>query len=515
MKTINNLKPLIETLQEIQHISSAVALLSWDQETHMPPGGGEARAEQLSVLGTLVHEKRVGEEMKRLLSKWLDIETGELQGNPEDWDEPSLGLLRETWQDYSKSVKLPSDFVRRIGKAASLSHQVWVEARKKNYFPLFAPHLKEMIGLKKEEADYLGYDDSPYDPLLDCYEPGMTVKKIVPLFSALKADLVPILEKVVASRVKPKGDFLYLAYPVDQQLAFGREVLDAMGFNFQNGRQDLSAHPFTTSFHPSDVRITTRVDVKDMCSSLFSSIHEGGHALYEQGLSPEYFGSPLGEAVSLGIHESQSRLWENCVGRSMPFWRHFYPILQAHFPDQLKNVSLETYYTAINIVRPSLIRVESDELTYNLHIMVRFEIERALIEGDLDVDALPGVWKEKMKEYLGVVPESDADGVLQDVHWSGGAMGYFPTYTLGNLYAAQIFRQAKKEIPELNAQFEKGNLLPLKKWLNKKIHRWGRQYQSEDLIRRITGETLNPLYFIEELNEKFGDIYAFPPSGVI
>ncbi len=509
MKTIDDLKPLITALQEIQQIASAVALLSWDQETHMPLGGGEARAEQLSVLGALVHEKRIGEEMKRLLSKWLELETGKLQEGDAAWDEPARGLLREVWNDYSKSTKLPSDFVRRIGKAASLSHQVWVEARKKNDFPLFAPYLKKMITLKKEAAAYLGYDDSPYDPLLDSYEPGMTVKQIAPLFAALKADLVPILEKIMVSRVKLKEDFLHFHYPIAQQLVFGREILEVMGYNFQNGRQDLSAHPFTISFHPTDVRITTRVEVKDMCSSLFSSIHEGGHALYEQGLSPEYFGSPLGEAVSLGIHESQSRLWENCIGRSRPFWRHFYPILQAHFPDQLKTIDLESYYTAINIVRPSLIRVEADELTYNLHIMVRFEIERALIEGDLDVAELPGLWKEKMREYLSIVPESDSEGVLQDVHWSGGAIGYFPTYTLGNLYAAQIFRQAKMEIPELSPQIEKGDLLPLKEWLNKKIHRWGRQYRSGDLIRRITGEPLNPRYFIEALNEKFGEIYLF------
>ncbi len=509
MKTIEDLKPLIDMLQEIQHLSSAGALLSWDQETYMPPGGGGARAEQLSVLGTLVHEKRVGEGMKRLLSQWLDLETGKIQGGGSVWDEPAYGLLREVWTDYSKRLKLPSDFVRRIGKAASLSHQVWVEARKKNDFSLFAPHLKIMIALKKEEASYLGYADSPYDPLLDSYEPGMTVKQVVPLFTALKAELVPILEKVVASQVKPKGDFLCFSYPVERQLTFGQEILKAMGYKFQDGRQDISAHPFTTSFHPTDVRMTTRVDEKDLCSSLFSSIHEGGHALYEQGLPPEHFGSPLGEAISLGIHESQSRLWENCVGRSRPFWQHFYPILQEHFSDQLKNINLDEYYAGINIVRPSLIRVEADELTYNLHIMVRFEIEKALIEGDLDVDALPGVWKEKMKEYLGVVPESDADGVLQDVHWSGGAIGYFPTYTLGNLYAAQIFRQAKKEIPELCPQIEMGDLLTLKRWLNKKIHRWGRQYPSEDLLQRVTGESLNPRYFIEALKEKFGEIYQF------
>ncbi|MFQ5779513.1 MAG: carboxypeptidase M32 [Nitrospiria bacterium] len=509
MKTIRDLKPLVDTLRESQHLLSAVALLSWDQETYMPPGGGQARAEQLSALGGLVHEKRVGVEMKGLLSKWLDLETGRLKGDEADWDESSRALLREVWRDYDIAVKLPSDFVRRMGKEASLSQQAWVEARKKNDFPLFAPHLKKMVVLKKEEAAYLGYQASPYDPLLDRYEPGMTAAQVVPLFAALKAELVPVLEKIAGSRVMPRDDFLYLSYPPEKQLAFGREVLEAMGYHFRNGRQDLSAHPFTTSFHPTDVRITTRVDPHDLLSSLFSSIHEGGHALYDQGLSPDHFGTPLGEAISLGIHESQSRLWENGIGRSRPFWRHFYPILKKRFPEPLKGIDLEAYYAAINLVRPSLIRVEADELTYNLHIMVRFEIERALIEDDLDVDALPGIWNEKMQEYLGVVPDSDAVGVLQDIHWSGGAIGYFPTYTLGNLYAAQFLHQAKREIPELDACIEKGNLLSLKEWLNEKIHRWGRQYRSEDLVRRVTGEPLNPRYFIDALKEKFGEIYQF------
>ncbi|HZR47438.1 MAG TPA: carboxypeptidase M32, partial [Candidatus Manganitrophaceae bacterium] len=504
MKTILDLKPLISYLREVQHLSSAISLIAWDQETYMPPGAGEARAEQLSALEGMTHQMRTGPEMAKLLSKWVDLKSGEIGGA---WEESAAALLQELWRDYEKSVKLPNDFIRRYGKAASISQQVWVEARKKSDFSLFAPHLKTMVALKKEEIGYLGYQASPYDALLDAYEPGMTAAQLAPLFASLKKELVPLLEKIVASPVKPKKEFLSLSYPSEKQLAFGQRVLEAMGFNFKNGRQDISAHPFTTSFHPTDVRITTRVDERDLLSSLFSSIHEGGHALYDQGLNPDYFGTPLGEARSLGIHESQSRLWENGIGRSKPFWKHFYPILQKTFPEGLKGVDPAAFYAAVNSVEPSFIRVEADELTYNLHIMVRFEIERALIEEDLPVEALPEVWNGKMEEFLGIRPGSDAEGVLQDVHWSGGAIGYFPTYTLGNLYAVQFLNQAKKEVPDLNGSIERGNLLPLKVWLNEKVHRWGRRYSSEELVRRVTGEGLNPRYFIDYVKEKFGEIY--------
>lgn len=505
MKTIRDLQPLVSYLREIQHLSSAIALLAWDQETYMPPGAGGARAEQLSALEGMAHERSVGPEMRRLLSKWVDLETGA----PKDdgWDFPSGALLREVWRDYHKATKLPTDFVRRLGKETSIAHQVWVEAKKKSDFSRFAPHLKTIVALKKEEVDYLGYEASPYDALLDDYEPGMTVARIVPLFASLKKELVPLLEKIVHAPVQPQDDFLHRSYPPERQLAFGEEVLKAMGYHLSNGRQDLSAHPFTTSFHPTDVRITTRIDPHDLLSSLFSSIHEGGHALYEQQLNPDYFGTPLGDALSLGIHESQSRLWENGIGRSKPFWKHFYPLLQKTFPEALKGVDRETFYAAVNRVRPSLIRVEADELTYNLHIMVRFEIERALLEEDLSVEALPEIWNQKMAEYLGITPDSDANGVLQDVHWSGGAIGYFPTYTLGNLHAVQFLNQAQKELPDLTGSIEQGKLTPLRDWLGEKIHRWGRSYSSDELVRRVTGEPLNPNYFIAYLKEKFGALY--------
>lgn len=507
MPGIDDLKPLITYLKETQNIKSAIALLSWDQETYMPSGSAQARAEQLSGLMGLVHERQVGQEMSKLLSASIDLETGELVTGETRCNAPAAALLREAWHDYHRATKLPESFVRELGLETALAHPVWVDARKRKDFKHFAPSLHKIVALKKRETEFLGYKDSPYDALLDAYEPDMTVAQLVPIFSSLKDKLLPLLEKIAASPHQPRIDFLSAFYDESAQIGFGEQVLTAMGFSFESGRQDLSAHPFTTSFHPSDVRLTTRVDTHDLLSSLFSSIHEGGHGLYDQGLSQAYFGTPLGETISLGIHESQSRLWENSVGRSRSFWKYFFPMLKETFPAPLKDVDLETYYAGINRVKPSLIRVESDEVTYNLHIMLRFEIERALIEEDFPVERLSERWNDMMESYLGIKPENDAEGVLQDIHWAGGAFGYFPTYTLGNLYAAQLFNQAEKEIADLTVQMEKGKLLSLKTWLNEKVHRWGRQFGSDTLIRKITGEPLSPDYFSDALNEKYTELY--------
>jgi len=413
MKTPKSLKTLTSLLKEIQIINSAISLLSWDQETYMPSGAGQGRAEQLSALKGLSHEKQIGPEMTKALSKAVDPETGSLLGDENDWDTQTRALLREVWRDYHHAAALPSEFVRALGLETSLSHQIWISAREENDFSQFAPSLKRILSLKKKEADYLGYQHSPYDALLDTYEPGMTIAKIAPLFDALKAKLVPLVEKIRRSSVKPRKDIFFQYFESEAQISFGEKVLEAMGFRFNTGRQDLSAHPFTTSFHPTDVRITTRVDPNDLLSSLFSSIHEGGHALYDQGLPPEHFGTPLGEPISLGLHESQSRLWENCVGRSYPFWKYFYPVLRKTFPDQFKGIDFLTFYKAVNAVAPSPIRVEADEVTYNLHIMLRFEIERMLIEEDLAVEKLPEIWNAKMEEFLG----NSAKGRMLKAHF--------------------------------------------------------------------------------------------------
>lgn len=508
MKTLATLEPLTTLLLEIQRITSAASVLSWDQETYMPAGGGIARADQIATLQGLAHQKLVSSDIQDFLAKVVDPATGQAIETPGDgWDEPSRALLREVWRDYSRARKLPSDFVIRLSRECSLAQQVWAEARKQNHFKMFLPNLRTVLSLKREEAHYLGYRVSPYDALLDTYEPGSTIAALNPLFDRLKAGLIPLLKRVLASSVNIDDRVLFHSYDRAKQVEFGRLVLTAMGYDFAHGRLDLSAHPFTTSFHPTDVRVTTRVHEHELPACLFSCIHEGGHGLYDQGLDQRYYGTPLGDSVSLGIHESQSRLWENCVGRSRPFWKFFYPILQQTFPDQLREVSPNRFYAAINRAKPSLIRVEADELTYNLHIMLRFEMEQDLIEGRTQADDLPGIWREKMRDYLGIVPDRDAEGVLQDVHWSFGAFGYFPTYTLGNLYAVQFYEQAKQEITNLEEHIAQGQLLELRRWLEQKIHRWGRTFTPDHLARRVTGKSVSPAPFLRYLEQKYGELY--------
>jgi carboxypeptidase Taq len=508
VKTLKTVEALTARLLEIQRINSAASLLSWDQETYMPAGGGEARAEQISTLQGIAHQKLISPEIEQLLAAWIEPETGEIRDSPrETWDEPSRSLLREVWRDYSRAKKLPSDFVIKLSRECSLAQQVWAEAKDNHAFSQFLPSLRTVLSLKREEAEYLGYRDSPYNALLDMYEPGSTIAALRPLFAQLKERLVPLLKKIQQSSVQIDDTILFHTFDQARQLEFGRMVLIAMGYDFERGRLDLSAHPFTTSFHPTDVRVTTRVHEHDLQSCLFSCIHEGGHGLYDQGLDPRYFGTPLGDSVSLGIHESQSRMWENCVGRSRSFWRFFYPMLQQTFHHQLRALDGEQFYAAINRVKPSLIRVEADELTYNLHIMLRFEIEQDLIEGRTRPEDLPGIWNRKMEEYLGIVPSNDPEGVLQDVHWSLGAFGYFPTYTLGNLYSVQFYEQAKLEIPHLEDEIAAGQLMVLQRWLGQKIHRWGRMFTPDHLAQRVTGKSLDPEPFLMYVEKKYGELY--------
>ncbi len=514
MTTLAALGNLTSKLREIHHLRDASAVLSWDQETYMPAGSGAIRADQLATLQTFAHNQFISSEMESLLSSFLDIETGTiLPAHQASLDEPAHALLRETWQDFFRAKKLPSSFVTELGRECSIAQQVWVEARKTNDFHRFLPNLERLVRLKQKEADYLGYTDSPYNALLDTYEPGSTVAQLRPLFATLRTHLIRLLDQIRNSPIQPNTDLLTQSFDTGKQLDFGRLVLKQMSYDFQRGRLDLSAHPFTTSFHPTDVRVTTRVFEHDMPSCLFSCIHEGGHGLYEQGLPTQQYGTPLGETISLGIHESQSRLWENSVGRSQSFWQYFYPKLQEFFPTQLGSVPADEFYLAINRVEPSLIRVEADELTYNLHVMVRFEIELDIIEGRVQVEDLPEMWNAKIQEYLGVTPPNDAEGVLQDVHWSFGAFGYFPTYTLGNLYAAMLFHQAKKDMVDLEQNIGQGNFLPLKNWLHDRVYRWGRQYSANDLIQRITGQALTLEPFIQDLEEKFGNLYKFPTTS--
>jgi carboxypeptidase Taq len=503
---LTDLRPLTTHLIEIAHLHSAAALLSWDQETYMPRGGAATRAETLAALQGTAHDRFISSTTEDLLARWIDLETGAMF-DPEP-QPAARALLREVFRDYRRAKRLPTAFVSLLEKTCALAQEAWLEARDARQFSRFLPFLEQVVTLKREEAALLGYSDTPYDALLDVFEPGMTTARVATLLTDLKARLSPLLRRVEGASVRiealPPGP-----YDLARQIRFGRLVLDAMGYDFHRGRLDQSAHPFTTGFHPTDVRVTTRVAADDLTTCVFSCLHEGGHGLYDQGLDPAHWGTPLGEPVSLGMHESQSRLWENCVGRSPEFWRHFFPLLKETFPDALSAVSLDAFHSAINVVRPSLIRTEADELTYNFHIIVRFELELALIAGTLLPRDLPEAWNAAMRATLGVSPTHDSEGVLQDIHWAHGAFGYFPTYTLGNLYAAQFWQQAQRDIADLPTLIESGRLEPLGGWLRDRIHRWGRMYSSEELLVRVTGERLNSDHFVNYLEDKYATVYRW------
>ncbi len=496
---------LRKELKIIADLRGASALLQWDQETYMPDGGGTSRADQIALLDTLGHERLVGPAVSGPLGELIDLDSGVMKN---DLEPVTSQLVKEIWRDYHRAAALPKEFVEEYSQATSMAQQVWAQARSENDFSKFAPHLEKIIALKFREIDYLGVATTPYDTLLDYFEPGMTSDEVTILFDAVKERLVPLVQKIAASKVDTEVSLLRQDFDIARQWDFGVIVLKDMGYDFNCGRQDKSAHPFTTSFHPTDVRITTRFNKNNILSALSSTIHEGGHALYEQGLDTKWYGTPFCDAVSYGIHESQSRLWENLVGLSKPFWDYYYPKLQDIFPDQLGAVSQDRFYRAINTVEPSLIRVDADEATYNLHIMLRFEIERMVINDKLPVAELPQLWNDKMEEYLGVRPDSDANGVMQDVHWSFGGFGYFPTYALGNLYNTPIMNQARIEIEGLDGKIASGNLLELREWLREKVHRVGRRRTAPQLIKDITGENLVAEPFMDYLEEKYAAVYS-------
>ncbi|MFQ5930233.1 MAG: carboxypeptidase M32 [Acidobacteriota bacterium] len=489
---------LIERAQELTELGSILQTLTWDQETMMPSRGGPFRARQIATLAALHHQKLTdtawGEILERLKDADLDL-----------W---SRATVREMRRQHEKAVRVPEELVRELAETASLGYQAWVKARKESDFSAFSPWLEKIVRLKQQEARCLQFSDSLYEALLDHYEPEMKIRKLDEIFAFLRPKLSSLLEKIQASNRQPSQDLLQGNFPLHKQRAFGRDVLTAMGFEWDAGRLDQSPHPFCTGFSPLDVRITTRYSEKDFSSSLFGILHEGGHALYEQGLDPERYGSPACDAISLGIHESQSRLWENQVARSKPFWQYWFPRLQQTFAGQLDQVSLEDFIHAINRVQASLIRVDADEVSYGLHVILRYGLEKSMIEGDLEVQDLEAAWNTKMREYLGIVPSRSAEGVLQDTHWSQGLVGYFPTYLLGNLYAAQIFHQAKKSIPNLEENIRHGKLIPLREWLREQIHRRGKTMTAGELIEDISGEFLRSNYFVDYLENKFGEIYG-------
>ncbi|MGE5344264.1 MAG: carboxypeptidase M32 [Candidatus Omnitrophota bacterium] len=505
-----DMQSLKNLLLEIKKIQSIEALLHWDQETYMPEGGGDIRAQHLAYLSCLAHDVQTGDAFRSELKKWVDMQTGEPLPAIGNGDADTRRFLYLVWKDYHDASALPAEFIRERAIHTAKSEQAWQKARKEDDYPAFAPYLEKTIQLKKQEAAYYGYQTTPYDALLDQYEPDMTSEKVEALFGELKPALIDLVRYINHSGVTIDDSPLFRAFDETGQWEFGLRVAKLMGFDLTKGRQDRSAHPFTTSFHPTDVRITTRVSKTFFKSALFATIHETGHALYEQGLNPDDYGTPFGEPISYGIHESQSRLWENLVGRGTMFWHHVYPLLKDTFPKPLKGVKPKDFYRMINTVTPSLIRVEADEVTYSLHIMLRFEIELMLINGNLSVRELPELWNRKMDEYLGIRPDSDKNGVLQDVHWSSGYFGYFPTYALGNLYAAMIMEQAYAEMPDLDDRINAGDLLPLREWLREHIHRNGRRMSAESLITSLTGKPLSVQPYVNYLENKYKKIYSLP-----
>ncbi len=489
----------VQWMRGVADLRYANAVLQWDQETYMPEAGADRRSGQIATLSELAH--RLFTEPQR---------AGELAALMADGslDEKQRRNVSLTSEDFEQQARLPGEFVRTMSETVSRSFQAWMNARKANSFSVFAPLLNQLVDLKKREADYLGWQDHPYNALLNQYEKGCTVALLDKTFSQLRSPLMALLAKI-AARPQVSEEIVQQSFPEQKQWAFSMELLQKMGFDFNAGRQDKSAHPFTTNFSARDVRITTRIDPDDLSNMTYSTIHELGHAFYEQGLPDDQYGLPLGEFTSLGIHESQSRLWENNVGRSLAWCRCFFPLIAKHFPSQCKHTGAETFYRAVNRVQPSFIRTEADELTYHFHVMIRYELEKALMEGLLKVEEIPAYWNEAYKKYLGITVTDDRTGCLQDVHWSHGSFGYFPTYSLGSLYAAQFYAAAQKAIPELEKQLLAGNFSLLLNWLRREIHIHGRFFTSEELCRRATGTTLNIDWFMQYVNEKYRFIYAF------
>jgi carboxypeptidase Taq len=493
---IQRLRTILEEVSDLNYVS---ALLGWDQQTYMPPGGAEARGNQLALIGRLAHERGTSPELGKLLDE-LKPYAATLDPDSED-----ARLVKVTARDFDKATRVPSSHIVEFAQVTTLAQQAWVEARQKSDFSIFRPHLEKIIALRQEYASFFPNFDHPYDALLDDFEPGMKTAEVKAIFEGLRPKQVELI-KAIAAKPQVNDSFLHQSFDVTRQWSFGEEVITKFGYDWKRGRQDKAAHPFTTEFGINDVRITTRVDPDFLNPMLFGSMHECGHALYSQGVAPELERTGLERGASLAVHESQSRMWENMVGRSLPFWECFYPRLQQVFP-QLAEVPLEKFYKGINKVQPSLIRVEADEATYNLHIMLRLEIEIALLEGKVAVKDLPAVWNAKMQEYLGVTPPDDATGVLQDIHWSGGMIGYFSTYALGNLISAQLWEKINQDIPDLGDQIRTGKFETLLAWLREKIHRHGAKFEPQELIQKVTGSRIDPAAYVRYLTKKFGEIY--------
>ncbi|HYE81371.1 MAG TPA: carboxypeptidase M32 [Clostridia bacterium] len=491
----------MELIKRIRYYNDALEVLYWDLRTGAPKKGMTQRAEVIGMLSAEIFKLTTSAEMEKYL---------EYFGEPDRssrLDNIMKTVVKECRKEFDRYKKIPADRHKEYVILTSQAESVWEDAKNNNDFELFRPYLEKIVAFNREFIELWGYKDNKYNTLLDIYEPGMTVDKLDMIFDELRNRIVPLVAKLKESSCQPCDDMLKQYFNIARQEEFGLYILREMGYDFTAGRLDESEHPFTTGINPGDVRITTHYYPNDLSSALMSCMHEGGHALYEQNISPELNGTPLCTGASMGIHESQSRFWENIIGRSRGFWKQYYKELQKVFPEQLEAVSPDEFYRAINKVEPSFIRVEADEVTYNLHVMIRYEIEKALINKEIEVAELPEIWSGKMKEYLGIVPQSDTKGVLQDVHWAGGSFGYFPSYTLGNIYSAQFYNTAKKEIENFDALVEKGELTKIKEWLSEKIYKHGKLMEPAEILKEVTGEEINPKYLTDYLENKYKEIY--------
>ncbi len=488
-------------IAEVTDLSMAQAVLSWDQQTYMPAGGAEARGYQLATLGSLTHQKFTSDEIGKLIE---ELKTELSDADPDSDDARYLKVLSK---DYDQATKVSPEYVAKFARLTAKAHESWAKAREASDFSIFQADLEEIIKMRREYVSFFPPADHPYDTLLDQFEPGMKTAEVQKIFGILRERQVELLKNIAAAK-QVNDDFMHLNYPEKQQWDFGVEVATAFGYDWKRGRQDKSVHPFTTSFSINDVRITTRFMEDFFPSALFGTMHEAGHGLYELGVNQEYERTPLASGASLGVHESQSRLWENLVGRSMPFWENFYPRLQETFPTQLGNVNLSNFYKGINKVEPSLIRVEADEATYNMHIMLRLELEIAMIDGSVETKDLPELWNAKVEEYLGITPPNDAEGVLQDIHWSFGGLGYFSTYALGNLISVQLWEKINEDISDLNEQIRQGKFEALLSWLRENVHVHGRKYEPQELVQKVTGSKITPEPYLRYLEGKYSEIYG-------
>ncbi|MFC4542587.1 carboxypeptidase M32 [Halosolutus amylolyticus] len=485
-----------ERVTRISNVGNAAGILQWDQEVVMPDEGTPARAQQLSTLSSLSHDLLTAEETGDLLD--------ELEGS--DLSEEQTAVVREVRRQYDRETSVPGELVAEISETTANAHPKWKAAKENDDFEAFAPTLEKLVELKREYAEHIDPDADPYAVLFAEYEPYLDLETAERVLERLRDELVPLIDSIDDSDAALATDAFAGAFEDDDQEALARDVLDSLGYDWDRGRLDTAPHPFSSGTQ-FDARVTTRFEEDDLLGSITSTIHEFGHANYTLGLPDEGYGTPLGEARDLSVHESQSRLWENHVGRSRPFWEHFLPIARERFPS-LEDVSPEEAYEAANqVYDDNLIRVEADELTYHLHIVIRFEIERALISGDLDVEDVPKVWNDKYEEYLGVRPDTDAEGCLQDIHWSHGSFGYFPTYSLGSVLAAQLYAAAEDELGDLDDDIREGEFDDLNGWLRENVHQHGKQYTTPDLIERATGEEFTADHFLEYVDEKYGELY--------